>query len=664
MLNYRFIAFSNSFIEHHTDTKHLYNGCSSIYQNDTFSDNLGNSFEPISNLNYIEIKNNSDYAIASWNTNGWEIYIADSKTIIASLTTNNFLTSFSLFFDNQEQNNLAYQLFFIKDPFNRYFYSRINLSKAADFANEYMYLHDEIDFTTFSYNKDLISHNFYQLSSSTKEYPFDFKPSKSSFFENPNRGTVYTYNGSLFIESYDNYYHMLPNVYLELWAYNSYTNSWNYISNCYTNDYGSFSLYMPVQMPQYTYIAAYAFTLDFFGNRFVDSTNNLYWTQLFYCPTIQYSFYSQPFYIEYSNSHCQEFWSLMCIDYCSRYAAYLNNSQFFDPIHLVYENINGAAYNYSEKKIAISANEIGTIDGKKITENWDILGHEYGHHVQNSCGFQTYYPYSWSSNVHIAGYNDCDVIYEREQANNVPLLACRFEGLYMAWRESWPTFFGNCAQNHFSTQLANVPTCCNNQYEFEGGYSYSYETVETTSHACTDSCEDEIISFLYNLNDTNNDTTYDLLSLSDTYIFDLCCSQLPMTFNDFYLELINDCIDSDSLSRLLTKEGLVPSTNEINFYFNNSICNISTSYLDRHTYYDYEYVEFEFYSINKTLFMTIVGDSTNSVSLTNNQISLLNSYSSPNFYLRIKICYPTLDLNDYYLSPYYLINKASGYVSL
>ena len=139
--------------------------------------------------------------------------------------------------------------------------------------------------------------------------------------------------------------------------------------------------------------------------------------------------------------------------YYSKYAKSLNHGEDIEPCKVYYPAntkfdqtgfpSNSGAYYDLNGRIILPGLEGADLDITSY-ENWDVFGHEYGHHVGRSLGFCFGPGESHSAyidNVY-SGYNIIkysDHISERS--------------LSLAWLESWPTYFAEIAQASFPKEI-------------------------------------------------------------------------------------------------------------------------------------------------------------------------------------------------------------------
>ncbi|MCI6794044.1 MAG: hypothetical protein MR635_05005, partial [Mollicutes bacterium] len=87
----------------------------------------------------------------------------------------------------------------------------------------------------------------------------------------------------------------------------------------------------------------------------------------------------------------------------------------------------------------------------KCYEAWDVFGHEYGHHLENSRKFSVSI-----GEDHYSSNDDCSYIYyfgdyQKNGINRSDWAKQR--GLRLAWTESWPTFWATMAQDSFPNAI-------------------------------------------------------------------------------------------------------------------------------------------------------------------------------------------------------------------
>ena len=173
-----------------------------------------------------------------------------------------------------------------------------------------------------------------------------------------------------------------------------------------------------------------------------------------------------------------------------------------------------AGYSRSSNTIYIS-NSSSNNKSLKCYEAWDVFGHEYGHHLENSRKFSVSI-----GEDHYSSNDDCSYIYyfgdyQKNGINRSDWAKQR--GLRLAWTESWPTFWATMAQDSFPNAIkdekylsvgddryyaSNFKTNDDGSYRFDE-YSPKKNNENEIDYLKDiqggDGCEMAIIRFLYHL---------------------------------------------------------------------------------------------------------------------------------------------------------------------
>ncbi len=124
-------------------------------------------------------------------------------------------------------------------------------------------------------------------------------------------------------------------------------------------------------------------------------------------------------------------------------------------------------------------------------ESWDVIMHEYGHHIQ--------YEYDIYSNPGYEDHNSLQI--HSDVQNSVE------KGTKIAWGEAWPTVFALMAQEYYSSVLVGIGT--NGHVVGNAAYeAYNLDYSEDIEHAFFirgDSCENSIMAVLWDIYDDEND---------------------------------------------------------------------------------------------------------------------------------------------------------------
>lgn len=167
----------------------------------------------------------------------------------------------------------------------------------------------------------------------------------------------------------------------------------------------------------------------------------------------------------------------------ARYADYMNGSDL-GKISVVYPGTQSFSYYYTSNNTIYLSNVL--TGNPKVYASWDVITHEYGHHVMYVLGIQNN-----PGGNHSITLNDID-----ENSN-------KSIGIRLSWGESWPTVFGEMAQQYYSSYLTNIAYVADSQYN---SYNGVYTDYETPSVALGDACEENLICLLYDLYDSHNET--------------------------------------------------------------------------------------------------------------------------------------------------------------
>ena len=182
------------------------------------------------------------------------------------------------------------------------------------------------------------------------------------------------------------------------------------------------------------------------------------------------------------------------------------------PITVRYPYGSGCSYNPSNKYMNLTSNFFDKDAFLFLHASWDVILHEYGHHLQyiiditnNPAGY------------HYSNFNDIDYLENKES------------GICLAWGESWPTVFGLVSQNYFSTYLTNIDTTLDTFYTAYNGLNYD---LECASIYLGEGCERSIMAILWDIFDDTNETN-DLISLGHQAFWDVVDESNATTLSEF-----------------------------------------------------------------------------------------------------------------------------------
>ena len=187
--------------------------------------------------------------------------------------------------------------------------------------------------------------------------------------------------------------------------------------------------------------------------------------------------------------------------------------------------------------------------------SWDVLGHEYGHHVQKVFGISAN-----PGGPHSIPGNNID-----DQYNSGNSLAdAKDRGQKLSWGEGWPTYWSTVAQSHFSDDLKTIYTVGDAKYTSTNGLDYELDSYGTGRG---DADEQAIQRFLFKLYDSETDI-YDKFALGEMTLWNIIITDRPVTFSEFIQDLYDDGYDKQNLGILLDQYNVIDgSINATNYQY-------------------------------------------------------------------------------------------------
>lgn len=189
--------------------------------------------------------------------------------------------------------------------------------------------------------------------------------------------------------------------------------------------------------------------------------------------------------------------------------------------------------------------------------SWDVIAHEYGHHVQHlydvtdSPGGK-----HWIGDSMIEHYaqtnhsKDCGCA-------NPGIEQAKYEGIRLAWGESWNTVLGIRSQQYFSSILPNIKTVGDTSYTSYNGVNYDLETGWNYPSQ-GEGGEATVAYALYDICDPANEPN-DAISLGDREFFNVTTDSKAKTFSDYIHYCVDkNIIDEMELGNLLSDHRISP----------------------------------------------------------------------------------------------------------
>lgn len=222
--------------------------------------------------------------------------------------------------------------------------------------------------------------------------------------------------------------------------------------------------------------------------------------------------------------------------FASKYVKEMNNGKNIASVSIRYphdESSPGCFYRRSNKTLYIREPE--TSQSLKSYASWDVIMHEYGHHVQYEFDISnspagTHWIGERMGDHYKSHYDGVDGVNCGCSWKNFSESECKSQGNRLAWGEGWPTYLGTVAQQYFSVNLSNIRTVGDSSYTSYNGVNYSL----TNAHRRGDDCEVTVQSILYEMYDnSNDDIVRDSLALGHKVMWDMTTGSKAKTFQEF-----------------------------------------------------------------------------------------------------------------------------------
>lgn len=228
----------------------------------------------------------------------------------------------------------------------------------------------------------------------------------------------------------------------------------------------------------------------------------------------------------------------------SDYAEELNGGVPIEYCNVKYPDGSEGAYYDCNGTIHIGTGTPRYNTSPESYASWDVLGHEYGHHVQDVFGISAN-----PGGTHYIPGNNID-----EQYNSgYSLRDAKDRGQKLSWGEGWPTYWSTVAQSHFNDDLKSIYTVGDTKYTSTNGLDY-----ELDSHAAGNGDADEqaIQRFLFKLYDSKTDS-YDKFALGEFNLWNIVITNKPVTFSEFIQDLYDDGYNKNNIGLLLNRYNII-----------------------------------------------------------------------------------------------------------
>ena len=187
----------------------------------------------------------------------------------------------------------------------------------------------------------------------------------------------------------------------------------------------------------------------------------------------------------------------------------------------------------------------------------DVIGHEYGHHLQE------YYKISNNpGGQHTVPGNNMDDQWNTtlpDGSRKYDLFEAKDRGMRLSWGEGWPTFWSTMAQQTFPNDLKSMPYVNDTKYTSYRGFEYEIDSYgDSTYKPYGDADELSVQRILFKLNLPKKDS-FDDFSIDFRILWNLVIENKPHTFASFVNVLYEKGYNKYKLARLLSQYKVVTS---------------------------------------------------------------------------------------------------------
>lgn len=370
----------------------------------------------------------------------------------------------------------------------------------------------------------------------------------------------------------------------------------------------------------------------------------------------------------------------------SDYARTLNGGVNIEKCIVSYPSVaTNAQYLNGANKIELPMENEAFLGDISVHGAWDVIGHEYGHHLQKHFFMREYYGNHYVNSNDIYGYFKNK---EKEVTNNNMVYTidnneitnAKIHGLGLSWKEAWPTFFAISAQDLFNSDLKKIPTVGDKVYNSYNGINQSLLVLSNPNNLYSGKVDGEtdetiIMSFLYRLWDSENNVSCDNISISDADLWTIMIANNPEHFYGFIDALYNSGLDFSRSDLGMLLEGFKISASNLSISVSNNYAerptfywtNNGTDIIYNDTTYNYSNNKFSlcFYDISQKLILKRDNIYSNYYTLNQKEWDSILLASGSKYYVVIQ-SYATLGIESGpYYSQYYEFNKPdSGNITI
>lgn len=217
-----------------------------------------------------------------------------------------------------------------------------------------------------------------------------------------------------------------------------------------------------------------------------------------------------------------------------------------------------------------------TIPGPRETDQltlhgystWDVIAHEYGHHVQNIFGIE-----DSPGGGHYINANMADIYVDGDEVLNISPTQqydiAKSKGVRLAWGEGWATYFAVSVTKYFineQQEINNIFYAGDTRYQSYNGVNINLDSFTFLGEAC----ELTISNFLYKL---TYQSIGDSIVLPELLLWQSIVLVQPITLSELVLELYSYegfYYSHSDFGLLLEKFDISPSNINVSFGYNQS----------------------------------------------------------------------------------------------